>query len=130
MARLGRVLDLALAAGLAALAALLAVALPAGDGLRALLTLPVLLVVPGYLLVEAAVISSKPSQRGLHALVGLGVSPPLVALLALSTAIVPGGFRAPAIVGIVLLACLGLAIVAGLRRLRAPEPVAVPPVAA
>jgi uncharacterized membrane protein len=129
--RLSRVSDLAAAAILAVLAALLAAALPAGSTLRALATLPVLLVVPGYLLVEAAVPSVTRSQRALHALVGLGVSPPLVALLALATAIVPGGFHAPAIVAAVTLACLALAAVAWRRRLRmaASPPAASAPAA-
>src|SRR5687768_16779241 len=90
--RLGRALDLVAAAALALLGALLAGALPEGSLLRAALTLPILLVVPGYLLVEASVPSTRPGQRALHALAGLGVSPPVVALLALTTVWLPGGF--------------------------------------
>ncbi|HEX2065559.1 MAG TPA: DUF1616 domain-containing protein [Candidatus Thermoplasmatota archaeon] len=118
--RLGRALDLAVAAGLAVVAALLATGLPAGSTLRAAAALPILLLVPGYLLIEATVTSTARGQRALHALVGLGVSPPLVALLALATALLPGGFRSGTIIGLVTLACLALAAVAAWRRLRAP----------
>jgi uncharacterized membrane protein len=128
--RLARVPDLAAAAALALLGALVAASLPAGSTLRAAVTLPILLVVPGYLLIEATVTSKAHGQRGLHALFGIGVSPPLVALLALATAIVPGGFHAPAIIALVTLACLALAAVAALRRLRAPAVVAAAPIAA
>lgn len=120
----GHVLDLVLAAALAAAAALLAGALPDGDGRRAMATLAILLVVPGYLLVEAAVPSTARGQRALHALVGVGVSLPLVGLLALATAIVPGGFRASMVIASVTLACLALAVVAALRRLRSSAPAA------
>jgi uncharacterized membrane protein len=121
-ARVGRVLDLAAASGLAVLAALLSGSLPGGSLLRAAVTLPILLVVPGYLLVEASVGSSRPGQRGLHALIGLGVSPPLVGLLALLTVLLPSGFSASAIVATVTVACLALAGVAMWRRLRVPKP--------
>lgn len=100
------------------MAAILALTTPAGSGLRAIVALPILLVVPGYLLIEATVGSIKPGQRGLHALVALGVSPPLVALLALSTAALPGGFHAGPIVAAVTIACLGLAVLAARRRAR------------
>ncbi|HUR63720.1 MAG TPA: DUF1616 domain-containing protein [Candidatus Thermoplasmatota archaeon] len=128
--RLARVPDLAAAALLALLGALVATSLPAGSTLRAAATLPILLVVPGYLLIEATVTSKGKGQRGLHALLGIGVSPPLVALLALATAIVPGGFHAPAIIALVTLACLALAAVAALRRLRAPAVAPAAPIAA
>lgn len=121
--RAGRVLDLAAAATLATLAALLVSSLPDGSLLRAAVTLPILLLVPGYLLIEATVTSVKPGQRAMHALVGLGVSPPLVGLLALATVLLPGGFSGAAIVGTVTFACLGLAALAMWRRLRTPAAV-------
>jgi len=110
--------DILAAAVLALLAALVAFALPVGSQMRALITLPVLLVAPGYLLLQAAVGSHRPGQRLLHALIACGVSPPLVALLALLTAALPGGFRSGTIIVTVTLACLGLGAVAILRRRR------------
>jgi uncharacterized membrane protein len=118
--------DLAVAAGLAVLAALVAFMVPAGSMVRAIVTLAILLVVPGYLLIEAAVTSVKHGQRGLHALVAIGVSPPFVALLALSTAAMPGGFHATPIILTVTVACLALAFVAAWRRLRSPVAAGAP----
>ncbi|HUR61786.1 MAG TPA: DUF1616 domain-containing protein [Candidatus Thermoplasmatota archaeon] len=115
----GNLVDLVAAACLAVLAALLAFTMPAGSALRAFLALPILLVVPGYLLIEAAVSSVKPGQRGLHALVAIGVSPPFVGLLALLTAVF-GAFHTGPIILTVTAACLGLAFVAAWRRLRTP----------
>jgi uncharacterized membrane protein len=121
--------DIAVAAGLAVVAAIVAFSLPAGNLLRAALALPILLLVPGYLLIEASVSSVKAGQRGLHALVAIGVSPPLVGLLALATAIVPGGFHTSSIILTVTVACLALGFVAAWRRVRAPAMQQVAPLA-
>ncbi len=114
-------LDLALpcvAAGLAALALLL----PDGSGLRMALALPLLLFVPGHLLIAAVAPWPATARRRLvRACVAVGVSPPIVGLLALSTTLLPGGFRASSIVAVVTAACLALAGAAAWRR-RSPRP--------
>ncbi len=106
---------------LASLAAAGAVAvLPDGSLLRIAVAAPAILVVPGYLLLEAT--SSPPGDHRLRNLLGgLGVSPVLVGLLALSTALVRGGFRPLPIVAVTTLACVVLAVIAGARR----RPVAI-----
>jgi uncharacterized membrane protein len=109
--------DLVAVVGLAVLAALAWMALPDGSAARVALTVPVLLFVPGYLLVEA-VTEREPSgrRRAVRALVAVGVSPPLVGLASLATAFLPGGFRPLPIVVVLTLACLALATAAFLRR--------------
>lgn len=110
-------LDLWLGAALALVGGAAATFLPPKDPARFLLALPTLLLVPGYLLIQ--VLLPRPASRSgrlRHALVALGVSPALVALLALSTALVEGGFRANSIMVVVTAACLLLAGGAYVRR--------------
>lgn len=91
--------------------------LPDGSGLRLALALPMLLLVPGYLLIEAV---AEPATTGrarlVRLLLALGVSPALVGLLALATALLPVGFRPLPIVIIIVFASLGLGAVALWRR--------------
>ncbi len=108
-----RWLDLALASAATVIAAF-AVMLPNG-ATRAALTLPVIVFVPGYLLLQAVLGKGEPPSP-LHVIVAVGISPPLVGLLALLTAIVPGGFTAGPIIAVVTTACLALAAVALVRR--------------
>ncbi len=116
---MSRGLDLLAAAALALLAGLAFLALPAGSPLRVALTLPVLFFVPGYLLIEAATESAVSRQRRMvRAWISIGVSPVVVALLALATVVLPGGFKPASIVATITLACLALAGIAMTRRLR------------
>lgn len=114
--------DLAAAAGLAVVAALAAAAMPQGSVLRLLVTLPVLLVVPGYLLLQALLVPARrPQRRIAHAALAVGISPPLVGLLALSTDLF-GSFRPVTIVATITIACVAFAIVALVRRAARPGP--------
>ena len=109
-------IDLGIPCALAVLAAL-AMQVPEGSGVRMALALPMLFFVPGHLLIAA--VTRPPTmlgQRPMRALMALGVSPPLVGLLALSTTLLPGGFRPMTIVTVVTVACLALAAVAAFRR--------------
>ncbi len=122
IARLRQSTDLLIAAPLAVLAALVASLLPAGDPIRIVLTLTILLTVPGYLLLQAIFVPAGPIRsRAIQALFGIGVSPVVVGLLALSTALFVGGFGATAIIVTVTMACLALALVAFIRRSLSPE---------
>lgn len=122
VARLRQSTDLLVAAPLAVVAALLASVLPAGNPVRIVLTLTILLTVPGYLLLQAIFVPARPMRsRAIQALFGVGVSPAVVGLLALSTALFVGGFGATAIIVTVTLACLALALVAFIRRSLTPE---------
>lgn len=108
-------LDVLVASGLLLVGAF-ATTLPVGP-LRLVLVLPVLLFAPGFLLLQAFVV---PAARGTkllwQGLASLGLSPALVGLLALSTAIVQGGFKLGAILALVTLGGLGLAGTAIARR--------------
>lgn len=116
LARAKRSADILLAAGVAVVAALAAAVLPSGSTLRIVLVLPIVLFAPGYLLLQALIVPARSaSERGRHALLSVGVSPALVGLLALSTAIIPGGFKRVTIGAVITLGCLVLAGV-GLRR--------------
>lgn len=108
---LHRSADVLIVAALA-IVALMARWLPEGDVARLLLTLPIILFVPGYLLVQA--ISTRMRPR--HFVAAVGISPPLVGLLALLTAVFPGGFRPTPIVITITLACFLLAGLALWRR--------------
>ncbi len=91
--------------------------LPAGSYLRAGLTLPVLLVVPGYLLIQAVATPARtPESPGMDVLVALGVSPVVVALAALVTSLAPGGFTALPILVAVAVTGFALGSVAIWRR--------------
>lgn len=118
---LARSWDLVAAASIAVAAAMAASLLPGGSVLRLVLTLPALFLVPGYLLVQTLARGrGSRSRRGFHMLLALGISPPLVGLLALATALWPSGFRAQGILWAVTLACLFLAAAAFLRRSTQP----------
>ncbi len=105
---------------LVVLAALAAFALPEGSIARWAFTLPVVLVAPGYLLLQTIFVPVKPvASRLVHGLVSLGISPALVGLLALSTALVPGGFQPSAIILVVTGASVVFGVLALFRRARA-----------
>lgn len=106
-------LDIGIAGGAMVAAALVSL-LPDGNPLRAAVALPVLLVAPGYLALQA--ISHRPRHDALHFMAAIGLSLPLVGLLALATSTVPGGFTVGAIVVVVTLGCLTLGGVAYIRR--------------
>lgn len=109
--------DVYLAGALALLGAFAVAALPDGSALRIALVLPVLFFAPGYLLLQALPIPRvRRWSHGVHALLAIGVSPAIVGLLALSTALIPGGFRPAPIVTVVTVASLALAAVALYRR--------------
>lgn len=109
--------DVLISTGLVVLAAAIALTLPAESTLRAVLTLPVLLVAPGYLLLQSILVPARrPRRRVLHAVLGLGISPPLVGLMALSTTVVPGSFTPTTIIAAVTLGCLALGALAVYRR--------------
>lgn len=109
--------DVVVAAGLMLVAALAAAVLPDGSMLRLAVALPILGIAPGYLLLQALIVPARSwTARGRHALLALGLSPAVLGLLALSTAIVPGGFRPVPIAATVTVGCLAFAGVALRRR--------------
>jgi uncharacterized membrane protein len=109
--------DLAVAAAVAALAGVAQMSLPGGSWLRVVPALLLLFFVPGYLLIEAVVGPAADLRaRLVRCAWAVGVSPPVVALLALATALAPHGFKPAAIVLSVTVACLGLAAAALWRR--------------
>lgn len=121
-------LDLVAAVLWAALAGAAFLLLPDGSILRVILAVGVLFLVPGYLVIEAvAGIASSPHQRSVRALVAFGVSPPIVGLLALATAIIPGAFKPLPIVATITVACVIFAAFAMLRRLSAVQGVPARP---
>lgn len=98
-------------------AAWVAWVLPEGDMLRLVIAAPIVLVVPGYLVLQAVFVPARPPrQRLIHVLFAVGLSPVILGLLALTTALVPSGFRTGPIVAVVTVACLALAGLAGYRR--------------
>jgi uncharacterized membrane protein len=120
--RLVQSFDILLATAAALLAAAAVLYLPAGGPLRLAIVIPVLLLVPGFLLIEAAVgRAASPGRRALRLAVALGASPAVVGLLALSTAIVPGGFRSGVIVAVVTVGCLLMGGLAIYRRSVRPQ---------
>ncbi|HLE46947.1 MAG TPA: DUF1616 domain-containing protein [Candidatus Thermoplasmatota archaeon] len=91
--------------------------LPPGNVLRILLAASVLLFAPGYLLIEAAVVPGGRGQgRLVHGAMAIGASIGLVGVLALGTALVPGGFRPEPMVAVVTAASLTCAALANFRR--------------
>lgn len=115
--RFRRSADLVAAAAFTALAASQAFFMPLGNPIRVFITLVFLLTVPGYLLIQALVVPARPAaSRWVHALLGVGISPAIVGLLALSTALIPGGFHPVVIIAIVISACAALAAAAFGRR--------------
>lgn len=120
MDRILRHADLAVAVVLA-FVAVLARGLDGGSLLRLVLTLPFLLLVPGYLLLQTV----RPhGDRRFHAVAGIGISLPVVGLLALLTSVARGGFTATAIVttttvGVAVMAAIALAV--RVRSVPAPD---------
>lgn len=114
--------DVALSLVLAVVSVIAAFVLPDGSTIRFILALPTLLLVPGYLLLQALML---PRARGLsrpqEALLSLAASPAIVGLLALATWAVPGGFRPRLIIGTVAGACFMLAAIILQRRGRARD---------
>lgn len=99
------------------LAAAVAVAAGTTGALRMAVTLPVLLLAPGYLLLQAVVVPPAKGAGLLRQLLAcLGISPAVVGLLALSTAIVAGAFKPLVIVAAVTVGCLAFATIAIQRR--------------
>lgn len=92
---------------------------PSGSLLRAVVVLPALLVVPGYLLLQAVEPRRRALGRVRHAGLSLGLSFPLVGLAVLVVAATPWGMRPIPIVAAVTAANLGLAAAAVGRRRRA-----------
>lgn len=123
--------DLLLAAAAPVLAALLMVLVPDGNVVRIALAGAVVFLAPGYLLLEATAPAGGAGERGREArpwrlAMALGLSPAVVALVALAAALVPGGFRPLPIAGAVALVCVALAAVALRRRRAAGSPAASP----
>lgn len=115
--RLKRSTDVLAGAGLAVLALLAAIALPDGSTLRLAIVLPILLLAPGYLLLQALLVPTRSlADRGRHLLVSVGLSPAVLGLLALTTAIVPGGFKPASILAVVTAGSLLFAGIALRRR--------------
>lgn len=109
--------DLLIAGVAVLLAGAATLVLPDGSTLRLVLVLPILLLAPGYLLLQALLVPARSTAaRGRHLLLSLGVSPAVLGLLALSTAIVPGGFTSGAIILVVTVGCVLLAGVGFQRR--------------
>lgn len=113
------VLDLLAAAVVALVAAVLAAGGPASEGpLRLLLASAVVFFVPGYLLLEAVLPPAGPggTPAAFRLAAAIGLSPAIVALAALVTALIPGMFTPPMIVASVSAACIGFAALAVVRR--------------
>ena len=121
--RIGRAAwsDLAACAALALLGALAVALLAPRNPLRAALAMPVLFLVPGYLLLQ--IVFGRQAGwggRASQAVLAVGVSPPVVGVLSLLTLVLPGGMRPAAIVWIVTIGCLALCGAAFLRRAARP----------
>lgn len=85
--------------------------------LRAVLSVPALLFVPGYFLLQAIVPSlSEPPSLGRQAALSIGFSLPLVGLASLAIVVTPWGFQHTPIALSVTFTSLSLAGVAGFRR--------------
>jgi hypothetical protein len=109
-------LDILGAAALGLVAVAAAVTLPPGP-LRLTLVLPMLLFVPGYLLLQAFVVPAATGDRRCwQALASLGISPAVLGLLSLLTSVVEGGFRLGAILALTAFGSLAFAAAALVRR--------------
>lgn len=110
-------IDVGIAAALIVFAAIATAVFPDGSLVRMLVVFTALLTAPGYLLIQASLVPARSTRtRFRHLLVSVGVSPAVVALFALSAAILPGGFRPLPIIVFVTAGSLALAGVALLRR--------------
>lgn len=117
-------MDLVLGGATAVAAAVAAVYHPDKTVLRALLSVPALLLVPGYFLLQAILpsLSERPGW-GRHLALSVGFSLPIVGLAALATAVTPWGFSPSSVAVSVMLASLALCGAAGYRRAgRKPGP--------
>lgn len=115
-------LDLWLASAATVLAAVAAFLLPDGSLVRLLVTAPAWLFLPGYLMLQALLVPVRPpALRVVHAVAAIGLSIPMVGLLALATVVLPGGLSERSIVAVVTFVCLALAVVAGMRRIARPN---------
>lgn len=115
--RLKHSADVAAAALAMVAAAGLAALMPEGSLLRLALIAPILLIAPGYLLIQALVVPARSARtRLLHGFLSFGVSPAVLGLLALATALLPNGFQPWIIVASVTLGCVLLAGIAVRRR--------------
>lgn len=116
-------LDIVIAAALVVIAAFATAILPEGSIARIVMVLPVLFFAPGYLLLQALPIPIFSSwSRTVHGFLAIGISPAIVGLLALSTSLVPGGFKPVPIITVVTLVSLALAAAALYRRSSAARP--------
>lgn len=118
--------DLAVASLLVVAGGVLALALPEGSLLRLAVGAPAILLAPGYLALQAAMRPGPAERRPLHLVFALGLSPAIVGLIALATAIVPGGFRPPVIIVAIMAGCLAMAGVAYARRRQVPAQATAP----
>lgn len=122
--------DLVGAAFLAVVALVAALSLEARGMLRVVLVAPLVLAVPGYLLIQAVMgPGSQLRRRPVHAVFGLGVTPAVLGLLGLLAALfLPGGFVPVTVMVTVTVFCVICAGVAATRRvLAARSPSAAAP---
>jgi uncharacterized membrane protein len=120
---LGASTDVILAMLFVVTSAFAVAALPDGSTLRLALSVPVLLVAPGYLLLQALLVPARPAgQRWLHAFVSVGLTPAIVGLLAVSMAWIWDGLTPQGIVTTVTVACMAFAAIALYRRWGATVP--------
>lgn len=110
--------DLAVAAATACAASIAARLLGPGSDLRLALAVPALLFIPGYLLLQAVAPAPRPDRTPWARLgMAAGLSLPVLGLLALATAALPGGFRPATIAAAGAAACVALAGTAWARRI-------------
>lgn len=115
---LGKSVDLYVAAAMTIAASSVAALMPTDNPLRALTVVCFLLLVPGYLFLQALIVQKHPHIfEPAHALFAVGISPAVVGLLALSTTLAPVGFRLSTVFAVVVTACVLLAVIAFARRL-------------
>lgn len=109
--------DLLAAIVLVILAFWATVALPPGSWARVAVVAPLVLALPGYLLIQAVLgpTSLRTSRLG-HTAAALGVTPAVIGLLALSTTVLPGGFRIPSITKALAIGSVVFLVVAWVRR--------------
>jgi uncharacterized membrane protein len=120
-------LDVVAALAAALLAAVAALSLPEGSTARMAITLPVLFIVPGYVALQAVFLPKRDARRRwFHALFSIGLSPAIVGLLALTTALAPGGFQPRSIVLLLTLAILWGGALGIWRRRTAGRPTGRP----
>lgn len=116
-------MDLVLGAAVAIAAGVAALYHPEKTLLRAVLTVPALLIVPGYFLLQTVIPSTdhRPT-RPVQGALAVGLSPPLVALIALATTLTPWGFQQTPIVLGVMFTSLVLVALTLYRRVSWASP--------